>query len=55
VRRIDGDGPQPVANAMAEPAPRPMALVPSSAEAAQAAEAMLRARYDFVPVAEAAP
>jgi NAD+ kinase len=30
-----------------------MALVASSAEAAQAAEAMLRERYDFVPAAEA--
>jgi NAD+ kinase len=30
-----------------------MALVASSAEAAQAAEAMLRARYDFVPMEEA--
>jgi NAD+ kinase len=30
-----------------------MALVASSAEAAQAAEAMLRARYDFVPLKEA--
>jgi len=31
----------------------PMALVASNAEAAQAAEAMLRERYDFVPVEEA--
>ena len=30
-----------------------MALVASNAEAAQAAEAMLRERYDFVPVEEA--
>jgi NAD+ kinase len=30
-----------------------MALVASNAEAAQAAEAMLRARYDFVPVEDA--
>lgn len=30
-----------------------MALVASSAEAAQAAEAMLRARYDFTPIADA--
>jgi NAD+ kinase len=32
---------------------KPMALVASHAEAAQAAEAMLRARYDFVPMEEA--
>ena len=31
----------------------PMALVASNAEAAQAAEAMLRERYDFVPLEEA--
>jgi NAD+ kinase len=31
----------------------PAALVASSAEAAQEAEAMLRARYDFVPIEEA--
>ena len=30
-----------------------MALVASTAEAAQAAEAMLRERYDFVPLEEA--
>jgi NAD+ kinase len=32
---------------------RPMALVASSTEAGQAAEVMLRKRYDFVPMAEA--
>ncbi len=32
---------------------RPMALVASSAESAQAAEAMLRERYEFVPLEEA--
>jgi NAD+ kinase len=32
---------------------KPMALVASNAEAAQAAEAMLRQRYDFVPMEEA--
>ncbi len=34
-------------------ADRPTALLASPAEAAQAAEAMLRERYDFVPLAEA--
>jgi NAD+ kinase len=34
-------------------ADRPTALLASSAEAAQAAEAMLRERYDFVPLGEA--
>ncbi len=34
-------------------ADRPTALLASSAEAAQAAEAMLRERYDFVPLEEA--
>jgi NAD+ kinase len=38
---------------MAEPANLPMALVASNAESAQAAEAMLRERYDFVPLEEA--
>jgi NAD+ kinase len=38
---------------MTGPAARPMALVASTAESAQAAEAMLRARYDFVSMAEA--
>jgi NAD+ kinase len=38
---------------MAERAESRMALVASNAEAAQAAEAMLRARYDFVPIEEA--
>jgi NAD+ kinase len=38
---------------MAEPADRPMALVASNAESAQAAELMLRERYEFVPVEEA--
>jgi NAD+ kinase len=39
--------------AMAAKAERPTALLASTAEAAQAAEAMLRERYDFVPLAEA--
>ena len=38
---------------MAEIEHRPMALLASPAEAAQAAEAMLRGRYAFVPMAEA--
>jgi NAD+ kinase len=38
---------------MAGNATRPTALVASPAEAAQAAQAMLRERYDFVPMAEA--
>jgi NAD+ kinase len=38
---------------MAEPANLPMALVASNAESAQAAEGMLRERYDFVPLEEA--
>lgn len=38
---------------MKESADQAMALVASSAEAAQAAEAMLRKRFDFVPVEEA--
>jgi NAD+ kinase len=38
---------------MAEPATLPMALVASNAESAQAAEGMLRERYDFVPLEEA--
>jgi NAD+ kinase len=38
---------------MAEPANLPMALVASNAESAQAAEGMLRERYDFVGVEEA--
>ncbi|MBV9881572.1 MAG: NAD kinase [Sphingomonadaceae bacterium] len=38
---------------MTQVADRKMALVASNAEAAQAAEAMLRARYDFVPMEEA--
>ena len=38
---------------MAEQIKRPTALVASSAEAAQAADAMLRARYDFVAPEEA--
>ncbi|MEA3013221.1 MAG: kinase [Sphingomonadales bacterium] len=38
---------------MAEPANLPMALVASNAESAQAAEAMLRERYAFVPLEEA--
>jgi NAD+ kinase len=38
---------------MAEQAEKRMALVASSAEAAQAAEAMLRERYPFVPMEEA--
>src|ERR1044072_5468942 len=38
---------------MAEQAHGRMALVASDAEAAQAAEAMLRARYGFVPIEEA--
>ena len=38
---------------MAGSADRPTALVASSTEAAQAAEAMLRERYGFVPLAEA--
>jgi NAD+ kinase len=39
--------------AMIANADRPTALLASPAEAAQAAEAMLRERYDFVPIAEA--
>jgi NAD+ kinase len=38
---------------MAERGNMPMALVASNAESAQAAEGMLRARYDFVPLEEA--
>jgi NAD+ kinase len=38
---------------MREPAEKRMTLVASNAEAAQAAESMLRARYDFVPMEEA--
>jgi NAD+ kinase len=38
---------------MAEGGNMPMALVASNAESAQAAEGMLRARYDFVPLEEA--
>jgi NAD+ kinase len=38
---------------MTGPAEKRMTLVASNAEAAQAAEAMLRARYDFVPMEEA--
>ncbi|HEV2748684.1 MAG TPA: NAD kinase [Allosphingosinicella sp.] len=38
---------------MAAPTDKPMALVASSAEAAQAAAAMLGERYRFVPMAEA--
>jgi NAD+ kinase len=38
---------------MAKRADKPTALVASTAEAAQAAEAMLRERYDFVPLGEA--
>ena len=38
---------------MAGPAERPKALVASNAEAAQAAEMMLRERYDFVPIEQA--
>ena len=38
---------------MAEIEHRPMALLASPAEAAQAAETMLRSRYAFVPMAEA--
>src|SRR3954469_17602174 len=38
---------------MGDPADKRMALVASNAEAAQAAEAMLRKRYDFVPMEEA--
>jgi NAD+ kinase len=38
---------------MARSGDKAMALVASSAEAAQAAEAMLRERYDFVPAAQA--
>ena len=39
--------------AQGEQSARPMALVASAAEAAQAAEAMLRKRYGFVPLEEA--
>src|SRR3954447_16390767 len=39
--------------AMKPNADKPAALLASSAEAAQAAEAMLRERYDFVPLEEA--
>src|SRR3954471_9547368 len=39
--------------AMIANADRPAALLASSAEAAQAAEAMLRERYDFVPLEDA--
>src|SRR4051794_16115489 len=38
---------------MGDPADKRMTLVASNAEAAQAAEAMLRARYPFVPMEEA--
>lgn len=38
---------------MTKSASKPMALLASSAEAAQAAEKMLRKRYDFVPLDEA--
>jgi NAD+ kinase len=38
---------------MSRPVEKKMTLVASNAEAAQAAEAMLRARYDFVPMEEA--
>jgi len=38
---------------MAQPGPKPMALVASNAEAAQAAAAMLRERYEFTTTAKA--
>src|SRR5687767_11940044 len=38
---------------MAQPLPRPTALVASTAEAAQAAAAMLKERYDFASPAKA--
>src|SRR6185369_10835853 len=42
-----------LARFMTGPADPKMALLASNAEAAQAAEAMLRKRYDFVPMEEA--
>ncbi len=53
-RRIDAVARADLASrAMGGTLERPMALVASNAESALAAEAMLRARYDFVPVEEA--